>query len=403
MKFIFLIYLLGTPLLLMNLARKYTWINKVAPMTLLYIIGLIVANFSPIIRMVAPWFGMSAETAANIPSVMEFFEAHELNSLLQSLTVPLAIPLMLMGCNLKKWSGKTTFKTFMSGLISVLIVSIGGFFLFRGDMPDQEFAQVCAVITGQYTGGIPNVGPIAKAVDISEENLLYLTSCDLIITGLYLIFIIFFGKKVFHWVLPAPKKSNESKEDVVYDNETKQIFPFDKKHWRQSLLVIGVTIIIAAISYLAASIGGELNMTILILLLTTLSICASFFKPMQQQESSFDMGLYCVYVFCLTIASACDISTMNIANCLNILFYVTVAIFGSLVLQIIFAKIWKIDGDSVLVCSIALINSPPFVPMVAAALDNRDIMITGISIGVMGYILGNYLGIGVYNLLLAFC
>lgn len=94
---------------------------------------------------------------------------------------------------------------------------------------------------------------------------------------------------------------------------------------------------------------------------------------------------------------------MDLLGSLNILAYITFVIFGSLILQILFARLFKIDGDSVLVCSVALINSPPFVPLVAALLNNKDIVILGISIGLLGYMLGNYLGIGLYHLLALFC
>ena len=74
-------------------------------------------------------------------------------------------------------------------------------------------------------------------------------------------------------------------------------------------------------------------------------------------------------------------------------------IFGSLILQILFSKLMKLDGDTTLVTSVALINSPPFVPLVAALLNNKEIIILGITIGMLGYMLGNYLGLAVYFLL----
>jgi uncharacterized membrane protein len=49
--------------------------------------------------------------------------------------------------------------------------------------------------------------------------------------------------------------------------------------------------------------------------------------------------------------------------------------------------------------STALSNSPPFVPVVAAALKNREVMIPGMIIGVIGYAIGNYLGIFIAYLL----
>lgn len=143
-------------------------------------------------------------------------------------------------------------------------------------------------------------------------------------------------------------------------------------------------------------------MTVLILLLTTLSIGASFLKPVRRQESSFDIGLYFVYLFCFAIANGCDVRQMNIGESLNILAYVTFVIFGSIVLQVLLARWFKIDGDTVMASSVALINSPPFVPMVAALLQNRDVLVVGITVGLLGYMLGNYLGIGLFHLLQLF-
>ena len=73
--------------------------------------------------------------------------------------------------------------------------------------------------------------------------------------------------------------------------------------------------------------------------------------------------------------------------------------FGSHFLHILIAKIFKIDADTVLVSGAALICSPPFVPVVAGALKNRDIILTGMVVGIAGYAVGNYLGIAVAYIL----
>ena len=387
-----IIYLLGVPLLVMQLAKRWTWIDKVSPMTVLYIVGLAAANLIPADNGI---FNIDSNT----------------NTLFSNIAVPLAIPLMLMGCNTGGWKVGKAFKVFISGLVSVLIATIAGYFLFRSSYSDNRgFAQVCAVATGIYTGGIPNMGAIKQAVAMPSQTYLYITSYDLIVTGLYLIFVIFFGKTVFRRLLPGERKTEngkrraESGEQKTENQEQKHINPFDREHRGLSFLAIGITVAIAAISYAVSiwvSKDGSPNMTVLILLLTTLAIAASFLPPMRRQQHSFDIGLYCVYVFCLAIATACDIRQMDISGSLPILYYLGFIIFGSLVLQILFAKMLKIDGDSVMVCSVALINSPPFVPLAAALLDNKDIVILGITIGLLGYMLGNYLGIGIFHLLIA--
>ena len=381
-----ILYLLGVPLLVMQLAKRWTWINKVSPMSVLYVIGLATANLIPADNGV---FNVDTGT----------------NTLFGNIAVPLAIPLMLMGCDTKGWQVGKAAKVFITGLASVLIVTVAGFFLFQPADHTAEsyrsFAQVCAVATGIYTGGIPNMGAIKQAVGMPAETYLYVTSYDLIVTGIYLVFIILFGKTVFRKLLPA-RAGGEGQQGGESGGE--KVKPFDRNHYKVSLLAIAITLVIAAISYgvaLLASGDGTPNMTVLILLLTTLAIAASFLPPMKRQQHSFDLGLYCVYVFCLSIATACNVREMDIAGSLPILYYLGFIIFGSLVLQTLMARLLKIDGDSVMVSSVALINSPPFVPLAAALLGNKNIVVLGITVGLLGYMLGNYLGIGLYHLLMA--
>ena len=82
-----------------------------------------------------------------------------------------------------------------------------------------------------------------------------------------------------------------------------------------------------------------------------------------------------------------------------ILLYVTLAVFGSLFIQAVLSKIFKVDTDTMMITSTAFICSPPFVPVVAAALKNREVIVSGLTVGILGYAVGNYLGITIAYLL----
>ena len=165
---------------------------------------------------------------------------------------------------------------------------------------------------------------------------------------------------------------------------------------------IGAAAVIVTVSYaLSLVIPIENSTAVIILLLTTLSIALSFWKPLKKLENTFDTGLYFVYVFCLAVATMVNVRDLEFSKYLFILYYIAFAVFGSLTLQILLAKLFKIDGDLTLTASISLINSPPFVPMIAAVLKNRSVILPGIAIGLLGYAIGNYLGIGIFMLLSA--
>ena len=100
---------------------------------------------------------------------------------------------------------------------------------------------------------------------------------------------------------------------------------------------------VVVLSYgLSLLIPIENTVAIIIIILTTLSILLSFTRPVRRLEGTFDVGLYFVYVFCLAVATMVNIHEMEFSKYLFILYYIAFAVFGSLVLQIILAKIFKI-------------------------------------------------------------
>ena len=73
--------------------------------------------------------------------------------------------------------------------------------------------------------------------------------------------------------------------------------------------------------------------------------------------------------------------------------FVAISIVGSLTVHAILCKLFRVDTDTFLITSTSAICSPPFVPVVAAALKNKTIILSGLTTGIIGYAIGNYLGI----------
>ena len=375
-----LIYLFGIPFLIVKMAERWPVINKISPMVILYIIGLLVGNI-----------GIVGETAFKVCENIS------------NIAMLIAIPLMLLCCNFQLKSAKSIFKAFGIGMLSILTVTVAGFFLFQSQataagLTDTEFAKVGAVMVGIYTGGIPNLAPVSKAVGLPQHLFLLVSGHDLVVTSIYLLVIVFLGRRIVQLFFPKKVESHNEIKDVP-----------DEEVWKNKSLKqivanrgIGVlvAIVIVAISYaLSRVIPLDNSIAVIIITITTLSILLSFWKPFKRLEGTFETGLYFVYVFCLAVATMVNIHDLEFSKHLFILYYIAFAVFGSLLLQILFSRIFKLDGDLMLASSIALINSPPFVPMVAAVLKNKDIILPGIAIGLLGYALGNYLGIGMFWLL----
>ena len=381
---IVILYLYVIPLLVMIAARKWPVIEKISPMVILYVIGLVVGNV-----------GIVGETAKSVCTSVS------------NVAVLLSIPLMLLGCDFRNWSTGTVLKVFLTGLFSILAVTVAGFFLFRGQavkagLGVTDFARVSAAMTGIYTGGIPNFAPVAKAVDLPEHLFLLVSGYDIVVTSIYLIFIVAFGRPIVRRLFKKKTESPTLSDDA---HDTAESLTDTKTFWQKAgnrAAGIGVAALLVAAAYgFSLLLPIENNTAVIIITLTTLALLLSFWKPVKRLEGTFNVGLYFVYVFCLAIATMVNVHDLEFSKHLYILYYIAFAVFGSLVLQFLFARIFRIDGDLTLAASISLINSPPFVPMVAAVLHDKSVILPGIAIGLLGYAVGNYLGIGIFMLLTA--
>ena len=363
------------------LCRKFPFLGKIGPVLVLYLIGLIIGNIGLM--------------PGQLPEVQD---------IMSNATVPLAIPLMLFGCTFRREGTRSQILALVTGMASVVMAVIIGYLIFGGHI--DEGAKVGGMLTGVYTGGTINLAALKTMLNVNDNTYILINSYDILVSFLYLTFLLTIGIRLFRRFLPHDKTSLTSKDEeeirkeIAKGEENPYKGIFTKEGMRQSGILLGVTILICAISGgIALVLPDGIFMTIFILMLTTLGIAASFIKKIHNMKYSYDIGMYFIYIFCIAVASMADLSKLDLAGGLNLLGYLFVAVFGSLLLQVIFAKIFKIDSDMMVIASVTLINSPPFVPLMAAAMKNRNVLVPGLIIVILGYAAGNYLGFLISELL----
>ena len=363
------------------LCRKFPFLGKIGPVLVLYLIGLIIGNIGLM--------------PGQLPEVQD---------IMSNATVPLAIPLMLFGCTFRREGTRSQILALVTGMASVVMAVIIGYLIFGGHI--DEGAKVGGMLTGVYTGGTINLAALKTMLNVNDNTYILINSYDILVSFLYLTFLLTIGIRLFRRFLPHDKTSLTSKDEeeirkeIAKGEENPYKGIFTKEGMRQSGILLGVTILICAISGgIALVLPDGIFMTIFILMLTTLGIAASFIKKIHNMKYSYDIGMYFIYIFCIAVASMADLSKLDLVGGLNLLGYLLVAVFGSLLLQVIFAKIFKIDSDMMVIASVTFINSPPFVPMMAAAMKNKNVLVPGLSIGILGYAAGNYLGFLISELL----
>lgn len=369
------------PVLIIELFKRFNWMKKIGTVVAAYAIGIIFA--------LTGFVHFEAGTEA----VVTF---SKLQSTLMSVTVPLAIPLMLFNCDFRLWT-KALPKTIWSlvgGISAVLIAVISGYFIFRTpEIP--EFNKVAAMMTGIYTGGTMNFNALGASLGVDKTLMAIVLAFEMVLTTPYIFFIIGGGYKVFRKILPYNDVTRRGRTDEEVASKDVENYEgmFAKENVGGMFAGLGLSVLFLAIGAgLALLITGTLNELVVILTITTLSIIASFFKKVRELPKTFELGMFFILIFSVIVASLFDIHSVN-GGSMMIGMFVAWVMVSTAGLHLLFCRIAHVSGDLFCVSQIALLCSPPFVPPVVGAMQNKKVLISGIVIGLVGYAIGTYLGV----------
>jgi uncharacterized membrane protein len=401
------------PLVIIYLCKKWSILKKLGSIVLAYGFGLVLGSIG-ILPQGSDAYHLALQGRASLPdSEMQALQASgtisqddsyvnsiaSTQDLLVSVIVPLSFPLLLFSLNIKRWLrfAKEGFISMILALISVVVIVSSGYFIFKNVVPDSW--KVAGMLVGVYTGGTPNLVSLKVALGV-DPNLFVMTSTyDMIVGAITIIFFITIGPKIFRAILPPFKHHGETEvtDEMIQEAESFEDFSgmFRKGRILPLLKAFGIAVLIFAASFgISLMVPNISQMVVVILSITTLAVLASLINRINKIEKSFQLGMYFILVFSFAVASMADLSVIFSIGFLGLFAYITYAYFGTLILHILLSKIFKVNADDFLITTTAFVFSPPFVPVVAGALKNKDVIITGITVGIIGYVIGNYLGVG---------
>ena len=385
-KILLVLFFCIAPALVLRLCKKVPFFGKIGPILILYILGVIIGNL--------PWINEGS---------------YPLKDTLTTILIPLALPMMLFACSITKESLKGIFRSLLAGLVAIIVSIFLGYWFFGRHIGAQG-PEIAALITGCETGGTINMASLQAMLGVSSETFVLLNSYDMIVCFLYFIFLLSIGIRLFRKFLKiAPKDDKaaiseaqaEVNEQIIESHQNPYSILKTAQGWGQVWRILLAVAICCGLAFgLTKLFPKGWFMPIFILGISTFALIAANLKPVRKLTFSYDLGLYLIYIFSIAIASMADVTQLNIREGLYTFLFLFFVIFVSLLLQVILSKLLKVDPDMMIATSVALINSPPFVPIVVSAMNNKKVLVPGITVGIIGFALGNYLGFFIYNLLI---
>ena len=364
-------FLLTFPLFIMWAEGKSRVIRFISPIIICYLVGIAIGN---------------------IPGLSLNGEVLEKSTML---SVVLAIPLLLFSANLLVMlkQAKPALFSFFLGIAGVLIIAILAFFIFGGRV--SEAGKVSGMMIGVYTGGTQNMSAIGMALKAEDEVFVLLNSADIVFSSIYLIFLMTVAKRILGIFLPIKRKlqSNEAgQKNEQASTERSGGLIHVLTGLALAALLVGISV---GVSFL---IQGEMAEPIIILGITTLGIAASFVRKVRQLPLTFSTANYFLLVFALSVGSKANFAELLEASS-TLFWFCGFVVFGSVLLHSLLAILFRVDRDTLIITSTAAIFGPAFIGPVANAIGNRCIIPIGIALGLIGYAIGNFLGIGFAELL----
>jgi len=369
---LFSVLIFGIPLIIQKFKHKIPFSNFFSPIVLCYATGILLSIVN--------------KERDNL-----FFNVA---SWISQISILVAIPLLLYGSgSIKRLSGyKRLGLSFFFASVSSAISCFTVAWWFQND--HSSFAQIGAMLTGLYIGGTPNMQAIGFALKGDPKLTVQLTAADALIGGSYLVLLTSIVPLITSYVLPR------FKETFTYEEQISISTPIKMERWDYLILVFFTLGWLSVLLGLLFTFKQIDNTVIILFFITGISIILSFFKFINKRSaSSFKLGEYLLLVFALSLSIQGKWSDITRGS--NLLFIITAAsMYGSIGIHLILSKLFKIDRDTFLISSTAAIYGPPFVTQIASVIKNKYLLMPGILAGLLGYAIGNYIGLAVYYLLI---
>ncbi|WP_432665716.1 DUF819 family protein [Wukongibacter baidiensis] len=385
-------FLTGWAAISIFLEQKYQWAAKVSG-AIIALVGALVLSNLKIIPTDAPAYDQ-----------------------VWGYVVPLAIPLLLFKCDIKKiWreSGRILIIFLISSVGTMLGATLGYISLSKY-IPD--LTKVAAMMSGSYIGGGVNFAAMAGSFEVPGELVSAAVVADNLLMALYFFVLIaipsigFFRKHFSH------PHVDEVERVGTNDNKTLAANYWGRKEisLKDIAFAISTAFAIVAVSAEIAKWFGLIIPTTnpvlnvlnsllsnKYLLITTLTMLGATLFPnyFSNIKGSQEIGTFLIYIFFVVIGVPASISLILQRSPLLLLFC-AVMVGMNMLVTFGMGKLLKFNLEEIILASNANIGGPTTAAAMAISKGWIELIGPIMVVGTLGYIIGNYFGIIIGNILM---
>ncbi len=379
-------FLVGWAAISIYLEQHYQWASKVTGSIIALVGAMVLSNLKVIPTQSPVWDGV------------------------WNYVVPVAVPLLLFKADLKSiWSKSgRTFLIFNISAVGTVLGAFLAFFLVGKWVP--EAAKVAGMMTGSYIGGGINFAAMSAAFKTSGKVVSAAVVADNLNMAIYFFILlaipnmVFFKKNYKH-----PYEDKVKAEKSEGKTNAASYWSSKEMSLQDIALALGCAVTIAAVStkiaaWIAASsapwiiriIFGQQYLIITTLTVILVSLFPNFFTNIKGTD---EIGTFFIYLFFVVIGVPASIGLI-ITKAPVLLVFCAIMVIVNMAVSLIFGKLFHFNLEEILVASNANIGGPTTAAAMAISKGWNDLVLPAVLVGVWGYVIGNYLGIFIGNILM---
>ena len=295
----------------------------------------------------------------------------------------LAITQLLLAVDLRRiWpEAQRLFGPFVVAVVSTLLAVLLGAVLLKPWLQDNS-TVLAGIYTATFTGGSLNFVSVARTLQPPEPLLLMATAADHVVFAAWFGLSILIGRR---WGRAMESPSNPLQRGDL-DAPSRSVAP--RIFW--SLLWGGA--VLCAAELVTALIQRAWSGCPSILVLTTMALIAAQLPGTSSRSGCYGLGLLLIQPFFTVIGLSSPVAGL-LGSGWPVFLYAAwiVAVQGGLLLLLRQWQRWPIVES--LVASQAAIGGPSTALALATSLDRPALAMPGVAIGLLGYLIGTYLGL----------
>lgn len=375
------------------LEQTYQWAAKLTGSIIALILAILLSNFGIIPMSSAVWDAV------------------------WSYVVPLAIPLLLLQCDMRK-IGKESGRILIIFLIGSFGTACGAliaYFALHNYIP--ELAGLAGVFTGTYIGGTVNFAALGAAFDVSGEMISAATVADNLLMVLYFFVLIampsigFFRKNYSHphvdevEAAGANAKADQTQAAAFWGRKEMSLKDIALACATSFAIVTVSNIIATALAGVIPTSNPFLSMMNTLfgnmyLWITTITMICATFAPgfFGEIRGSQELGTFFIHIFFFVIGVPASVPLI-VMNSPLLLLFAAIIVLTNMIFSLVAGKLLKFNLEDIILASNANIGGPTTAVAMAVSKGWTKLIGPIVLIGTLGYVLGTYFGLVVGGIL----